>query len=167
MWQYWSHFKYIVKHKWYVFVICAGKGIVWRGITHDVSKFLPSEFFPYANYFFHPDGTRRDLKNNAPLSREHERFTQAWCLHTRRNDHHWEFWNVTAHGSGMFLEHDCVIPPLSALIELVSDMVGASAAQGNGYPVGGARDYYLASIDRIKLHPVARMVVETMLGVVK
>ena len=32
---------------WYVFVECAKRGILWRGLIHDWSKILPSEFVPY------------------------------------------------------------------------------------------------------------------------
>jgi hypothetical protein len=33
---------------------CFNQGLIWRGLMHDLSKFLPDEFLPYAN-FFYPD----------------------------------------------------------------------------------------------------------------
>ena len=50
--KYFKYFHYIIRHKWFVFLECYKEGIIWRGITHDLSKFLPSEFFPYANHFY-------------------------------------------------------------------------------------------------------------------
>lgn len=50
--MYWKYFKYIIRHKYYVFI--AGlktKAPIHRLILHDWSKFLPNEFIPYARYF--------------------------------------------------------------------------------------------------------------------
>ncbi len=43
---------YILRHKWFVLVECAKRGILWRGLMHDMSKLLPSEWVPYANFFY-------------------------------------------------------------------------------------------------------------------
>lgn len=53
--KYWKYFKYVIRHKWYVLIECFKKGQYWRGITHDLSKFLPDEFIPYAKYFYAED----------------------------------------------------------------------------------------------------------------
>lgn len=82
--KYWKYLKYIVKHKYYVMIECFKMGIYWRGLTHDMSKFLPSEFFPYANYFY---GNYPKLKEQV----EYE-FTVAWLKHQKRNPHHWQYW---------------------------------------------------------------------------
>lgn len=50
--KYLRYLNYLVKHKWFVFLEGCKEGIVWQGITHDISKFLPSEFFPYVEYFY-------------------------------------------------------------------------------------------------------------------
>jgi len=46
---------YIIRHKWFVFLECGKRGLVWRGITHDLSKLRPSEWAPYADYFYGPE----------------------------------------------------------------------------------------------------------------
>jgi hypothetical protein len=46
------YLSYVVRHKFFVAVECIAAGLWARGILHDLSKFLPSEFFPYANYFY-------------------------------------------------------------------------------------------------------------------
>jgi len=50
--KYLKYLKYILKHKWYVMIECFKNGLIWRGLMHDLSKFLPSEFIPYANFFY-------------------------------------------------------------------------------------------------------------------
>ena len=50
------YFKYLVRHKW--FVLVAGLKIgapLWRLLVHDLSKFLPSEWGPYVEYFYGED----------------------------------------------------------------------------------------------------------------
>jgi hypothetical protein len=164
MWQYWSHFKYTVIHKWYVFVLCGQNGMLWRGITHDLSKFTPVEFSAYANYFFHPDGTRRNLDTEPPLSRQNEAFSRAWCHHAHVNDHHWQYWVITTHGSHYFAPQQVICPTYDAMAEMFCDMVGASAAQGNPHWIDGAREYYLKHKDQIELHEVAKLYLESRLG---
>jgi len=88
--RYWSYFKYVIKHKWYVFKECVKMGRIWRGILHDLSKFLPDEFVPYAIYFYNSDGSKRirDIQN----MEERENFDMAWLKHQHRNPHHWQYW---------------------------------------------------------------------------
>ena len=50
---------YLIKHKWYVGKFCLEYGLYWKAIIHDWSKFLPSEFIPYARNFFGPERTMK------------------------------------------------------------------------------------------------------------
>ncbi len=50
--KYLKYLNYIARHKWYVMNECFKEGLIWRGIVHDMSKLLPSEFIPYANFFY-------------------------------------------------------------------------------------------------------------------
>jgi hypothetical protein len=165
MLQYWSHFRYTMIHKWYVFIECCRRGIIWRGITHDISKFRSSEFFPYANYFFNTDGTRKDPMVN--YSRQVWAFKKAWCHHQNRNDHHYFYWLTESHNSmsQTFTIENTVMPPIGAIKEMAADMIGASAAQGHPEPRQGARDYYLKRENRIVLHYLARRILEIELGI--
>ena len=50
-----KHFQYasyVIRHKWFVMLACFRMGLYWRGIKHDLSKLLPSEWVPYTNYFY-------------------------------------------------------------------------------------------------------------------
>ena len=169
MWQYWSHFKYTMIHKWYVFVECCKRRIIWRGIKHDMSKFLPSEFFAYANFFFHEDGTRRAKGIDSGLySRQIAAFDKSWVHHANWNDHHWNYWAEDPHNSTLTPdakevfgvvtnERQAVIMSIPAMKELIADMIGASKAQGNPDPEVGAGEFFYAHKDRIVLHPLSRL----------
>ena len=47
----WEHFKTITRHKAVVFHECKACGLIWQGITHDLSKYSPTEFRSSAEYF--------------------------------------------------------------------------------------------------------------------
>jgi len=165
MWQYWSHFKYIIIHKWYVFLECYKKGIIWRGITHDLSKFRPSEFIAYSNYFFHKDGTRRNLKTETNTLEWNEKFQLAWCHHQNRNDHHWNYWVIDQHNeSNNFDAHGGIVAMSpGAMMEMVCDMRGAAKARGTE----DAAVFYKKHRERIILHPTVRRWVDIEFGVEK
>ena len=46
-----SHIRYLMEHKWFVLLECWKRGLIWRGLIHDLSKLRPSEVFGYASYF--------------------------------------------------------------------------------------------------------------------
>lgn len=51
--KHWKYLKYVVRHKWYVFLACRQLGVpLWQSIIHDWTKFLPREWFPYVRYFY-------------------------------------------------------------------------------------------------------------------
>lgn len=123
---------YLIKHKWYVMLECFRFGLIWRGIVHDASKFLPSEFFPYANFFY---GKNRHLYESSkkksgyckPTSTEDPEFDFAWISHCKRNRHHWQWW-IIPDSDGK----NKVLPiPEPYLTEMLCDWVGAGKALGN------------------------------------
>lgn len=50
--MYKENLRHILKHRWFVMLECFKVGLFWHGITHDVSKLLPSEFIGYSENFF-------------------------------------------------------------------------------------------------------------------
>jgi hypothetical protein len=90
--RYIVYFWYVAKHKW--FVLLAGLRIgapLWLLLIHDLSKFLPSEFFPYARHFYNPDGSKKKPSKDY-LSARSAAFEYARLKHKHRNPHHWEHW---------------------------------------------------------------------------
>ena len=57
----------------------------WRGLTHDLSKFSPTEFFESVKYY---NGSRSPIE----LCKEKNSYSKAWLHHKGRNDHHYEYW---------------------------------------------------------------------------
>ena len=55
MMKVWQHFKTITRHKWLVLCGCFRVGLYWQGITHDLSKYTPTEF---------ADRLNKDERNN-------------------------------------------------------------------------------------------------------
>ena len=93
MTKYFKYFWYIIRHKWFVMLACFDMGLYWQGIVHDLSKLLPSEFFPYANFFY---GKKKEVRDSTgyykPTDTGDKAMDFAWLLHQKRNKHHWQWW---------------------------------------------------------------------------
>ena len=70
----WKHFKTITRHRWIVRRLCFKVGLYWQGLTHDLSKYSPTEFRVGAKYC---TGTRSP---NA-VERELFGYSEAWMHH--------------------------------------------------------------------------------------
>lgn len=81
-----KHFLTVHEHRKLVRQGCFRIGLYYQGLTHDLSKFSPSEFFVGAKYY---QGYRSP--NNA--EREKKGYSEAWMHHKGRNRHHYEYWN--------------------------------------------------------------------------
>jgi hypothetical protein len=157
MWQYWSHLKYTIRHKYHVMVACTKEGMILRGILHDLSKFTPSEFTGYANFFFNPDGSRKeDLDAN---SEEIKRaFGDAFLHHQTSNAHHWQYWIKRTNG------HTVVNPmPADIAAEMICDWIGAARANYQNEP-GIPLPWYKQNRSRILLHTDTRNYIEMKIG---
>jgi hypothetical protein len=136
--------RYIVLHKWFVFQAGLKVGVpLWRLLIHDYSKFYPSEWFPYARYFYTED------KNELA-------FNRGWLLHQNRNDHHWQFW-LLVYDRG---ETEALEMSDAAVREMVADWAGAGRAITGKWQPG---TWYLKNKDKMNLHPKTRERVEVLL----
>lgn len=80
-----GHLRTVCRHRHQVLIHCVKAGIPWRGITHDLSKFSPTEFFAGVKYY---QGTRSPNE----MEREETGASRAWLHHKGRNRHHFEYW---------------------------------------------------------------------------
>ena len=154
--KYIGHFKTITKHKWYVFHACRKSGILWRGITHDLSKYSFAEFMASAKFF---NGTK------SPIGVEKEKFgySKAWAHHKGRNSHHWEHWTDFARG-----EMYCMKMPITDLKELLCDWIGAGKAYNKEkWNEEEAANYYYDRRDKMFFHEETRMLLEEALTVLR
>lgn len=137
--MYWAYFKYIVEHKWNVGIECIKTGQFIHAITHDLSKFRPSEFIPYAKFFF---GTNRS-KRHSYTNFDNADFQKGWGFHQKRNKHHWHYWvSIT--------QKDKILPipmPHKYVRQMIADWKGVSRKFGDT-----ATKYYRKNKDKMILH---------------
>lgn len=121
-----KHFKTICEHRKLVREGCFRVGLYWQGLTHDLSKYSPSEFFVGAKYY---QGYRSP--NNA--EREVKGYSSAWLHHKGRNKHHFEYWiDYTTRSA---ISETGFIParmPNRYLVEMYCDRVAASKIYNKG-----------------------------------
>ena len=160
--QHIRYFRYIAIHKWFVLLACFRRGLYWQGIVHDWSKFLPSEWFPYANYFYArvAERDRQDAVRQlgydpfVPDRVRLERFNVAWLKHQHRSPHHYQHWIVrNDDGTTIAIEM-----PLKYVLEMLSDWDGAGRAiTGKS---GGTAEWYKKNREKMLLHLSTRALVE-------
>ena len=152
----WAHFKTITHHRRLVRKGCFQVGLYWQGLTHDLSKYHPSEFLVGAKYY---QGTRSP--NNA--EREDIGYSSAWLHHKGRNKHHYEYWidySLRAKPAGM---RPCPMPD-KYIAEMVMDRIAACKTyQGEAYTDKNPLEYYLQGKDPAPLHPYTRKNLEHLL----
>lgn len=124
-----------------------------------MSKFRPSEFFPYARHFYNPDGLSKPDYDNDYW------FEKAWLLHQHRNPHHWQHW-VLEKDNG---ETICIPIKPTYLKEMVCDWIGAGKAQGYFSPPEDpyleTRNWFLKNKENIKLSYSDALLIKTILRV--
>ena len=49
--HFWAHLRTINRHRALVRKYCFRLGLYWQGLTHDLSKYAPVEFFAGVKYF--------------------------------------------------------------------------------------------------------------------
>jgi len=111
-----GHLTTVNRHRMEVMKNCFKAGLYWQGLTHDLSKYSPSEFIPGVLYF---------QGNRSPNEREREveGFSKAWIHHKGRNKHHFEYW------TDYNMQTKCLEPvrmPDKYIYEMFCDRVGAS-----------------------------------------
>jgi len=158
-----KYFQYLLRHKWFVFLECKKRGLFFRGLLHDWSKFLPDEFLAYARFFYGRDSTHESRESRYQSIKWTQRYFQrAWQKHLMRNKHHWQNWiNIQDGGTQVILEM-----PKKYTVEMVCDWIGAGRAQGYYNPKKPMEEVYNWWIDNsreVVLHPHTRRYVEFLL----
>lgn len=126
-----KYFSYLTRHKWFVFLECCKRGLVWQGIFHDISKFLPDEWFPYVNHFYSKGYSIKRGSDSTgyykPTNSGDPKFDKAWLLHKNRNKHHWQYWSLMEDDNIKIKTFEM---DRTAMIECLCDWKGAGRAQG-------------------------------------
>lgn len=93
---------------------CFRVGLYRQGLAHDLSKYMPSEFWVGVKYY---QGTQSP--NNA--ERDVLGYSSAWLHHKGRNKHHYEYWLDYGIHAG-----DGIVPvpmPMRYIVEMFIDRV--------------------------------------------
>ena len=150
----WQHFKTITKHRWLVMLGCFRVGLYRQGLTHDLSKYSPTEFWTGARYY---QGNRSP---NA-AEREDKGYSEAWMHHKGRNRHHFEYWIDVDPVEKIYKP---VKMPLRFLAEMFCDRVAASKIyRGEKYRDSDPLDYFLSRKPTRSIHPETSDMLEKLL----
>ena len=151
--------KYVGKHKWYVLLECIRLRIPLLGLLHDWSKLLPSEWLPYAEFFYgkRAKPVRDRTGYYKPTDTGDEAFDFAWLLHQKRNKHHWQWWVLPEDSGGLKV----LDMPMRYRREMLADWYGAAQAQGKARE--SVKGWYEANQGKMRLAPPVRQWLEEQL----
>ena len=154
----WQHFKTITRHRLIVMAGCFRVGLYWQGLTHDLSKYSPTEFFQGAKYY-------QGIRSPNAAEREVKGYSEAWMHHKGRNRHHYEYW------TDMNMErrvYESVPMPRKYLVEQVMDRRAACVVyQGKDYTPASPLNYFLKSRERTRMHPQNQQELEYILTMLR
>lgn len=137
-----KHLKKILVHKWWVFYYCCKCGLVWQGITHDLSKLSPTEFFESVKYY---QGTSSPID----ACKQKKGCSMAWQHHKGRNPHHYEYWTDN-YDKGT----TCIKMPHKYATEMFCDYVAAARAyMGKDFNWDAEYAWWEKKKHTAKMHP--------------
>ena len=155
MGNFWGHLKTVAKHRRLVMQGCFRIGLIAQGLTHDLSKFSPTEFWTCVRYY---------QGNRSPNVKEREvrGYSLAWMHHKGRNKHHFEYWTDIRPGSKTYAP----IPmPNRYLAEMVMDRIAACKTyQGRDYTDASPLQYFEKARESSAIHPQTRRKLQFLLG---
>ncbi|MDE1866132.1 MAG: hypothetical protein KGI08_00275 [Thaumarchaeota archaeon] len=135
---------------------------------HDISKFFPSEYVPYSNFFYGERGSdikkgRNETGYYKPTDTGDKAFDFSWLLHQKRNRHHWQWWVLPEDDGGIK-----VLPIQEPyLTEMICDWIGAGKAQGHFSPKNDryfeTRKWYKQNGNKMQLSVESRKKIEKII----
>ena len=156
-----AHFKTITEHRRLVCRYCLRLGLVWQGLTHDLSKYAPVEFWRGAKYY-QGDRSPNDAERKATG------MSLAWLHHKGRNRHHFEYWIDYLATSDGRVSYGGNKMPLRYVAEMFCDRIAASKVyQGEAYTDASPYEYFVRPKAEILIHPDTSAELEEMLRVLK
>lgn len=151
--HFFDHLKTVNHHRRLVRKYCFRLGLYWQGMTHDLSKYSPVEFWAGVKYF---QGDR------SPNDQQRKLFgySASWMHHKGRNKHHFEFW--TDYGAGGIVGIEM---PGKYVAEMFCDRLAASKVyRGEEFSPGDPYQFFLRGKDRrLLLHPATSALLEEIL----
>lgn len=142
------YLRYVLEHKWLVFLEACKLGIPWRGLVHDLSKLSPHEWQPRVAAL---DTNLKDLQDDTGYyiaDQMPEGLAFSWLHHYHHNPHHWQWWVVLLDG-----KVSKTLPMTEEYRrEMLADWLAVARMPGRQALV----PWYLANRDKMLLHPETR-----------
>ena len=148
--RFFGHLRTVHKHRRMVRKLCFKCGLYWQGLTHDLSKYSPIEFWNGVKFY---TGT----KSPHVGEREKYGYSKAWVHHHNRNKHHAEYWqDIDRNGK----THAIDMPP-EYFMEMLCDRVAASMIYlGDKYTNASPLEYYNSHKNENQFSPMVRINLE-------
>ena len=149
-----GHLRTISRHRALVRKYCFRLGLYWQGLTHDLSKFSPVEFWAGVKYF-QGDHSPNDAQRRA------YGYSAAWLHHKGRNRHHQEYWtDYGGHGEGIV----GVEMPRKYVAEMFCDRLAASRVyRGSQFQLEDPWKFFQRSKTHTILNKKTEELLESML----
>ncbi len=161
-----GHLKTITEHKIYVMKECFKVGLYWQGLTHDLSKYMPTELLEGFRYY--DDG--KSSPNNG--ERRDKGYSEAWMHHKGRNRHHFEYWldyrepkKKDGNNSELF-PLQAVQMPRKYVAEMLMDRIAASKNYNKEtYTQHDSLAYFERGMGHYLMHPQTKKELHGMLRI--
>lgn len=125
------HLSTVHYHRMLVLKMAFKCHMYYQGLTHDLSKYSPTEFINSARYYL---GYRSPIGNE----RKHQGYSCIYLHHKGRNKHHAEYW------FDPYAVNRRISMPDKYILESVLDRIAASKTYlKDKYYDGAPYDYYL------------------------
>ena len=151
-----KHWKTVGRHRRLVRKYCFRLGLYWQGLTHDLSKYSPTEFLVGVRYY------QGDRSPNDAERRE-KGYSSAWLHHKGRNRHHLEYWTDYGRvGDGIGIVS--VEMPVCYVAEMFCDRLAASHVyRGKDFRQEDPWLFFQRTKKNAVLHERTQMLLEDML----
>lgn len=160
--KFFGHLTTVMKHRRLVREHCFKLGLYYQGLTHDLSKFSPTEFWVGVKYF---QGT---MSPNSAERAANGGYSYSWLHHKGRNKHHLEYWmdySASEKDGGMYTALE--MPP-KYFAEMICDRLAASKTyRGAKYKDSDSYDYFMMMRSHYLIHPKTDALLEKVLRMVK
>lgn len=145
-----GHLSTVHKHRAVVRKLCFKCGLYWQGLTHDLSKYSPVEFWNGVKFY-------TGVKSPHHGEREVYGYSKAWMHHKGHNKHHAEYW----------IDKGPVQMEARYLAEMVCDRIAACMVyEGDRYSDDSPLNYYESHYDENQFHEETRRLLEVWLKLV-
>ena len=159
--EYSAHLRTVSRHRALVRHYCLQLGLVWQGLTHDLSKYTPMEFLRGAKYY-------QGYRSPNDQERRETGMSLAWLHHKGRNRHHFEYWiDYQVDENGKVAFSGCKMPK-KYVAEMFCDRVAACRIyQGEQYTDASPWQYFQRSKDHIMIHPETAELLDRWLALLR